>query len=101
MPYLALTAAPYYENTRQRAGADSLTGRRKPPSWWQQCSAPNTGVTFDHRGFGRTAEVENGPGGNAFAEDLRGLLDHLEVERAYLVAQSMGADLPRLRAARA
>ncbi len=62
-------------------------------SWWQQVPHFRQRyrcVTFDHRGFGRTAEVENGPGGNAYAEDLRALLDHLEVESAYLVAQSMG-----------
>jgi len=47
-------------------------------------------VTFDHRGFGRSADVEGGPGANAYAEDLRALLDHLGIERTFLVAQSMG-----------
>jgi 3-oxoadipate enol-lactonase len=62
-------------------------------SWWQQVPffrARHRCVTFDHRGFGRSAEVEGGPGGNAYAEDLRALLDTLEIDRAYLVAQSMG-----------
>jgi pimeloyl-ACP methyl ester carboxylesterase len=62
-------------------------------SWWQQVPFFRKRyrcVTFDHRGFGRTADVENGPGANAYPEDLRALLDHLEVDRAYLVAQSMG-----------
>jgi 3-oxoadipate enol-lactonase len=62
-------------------------------SWWQQVPffrQKYRCVTFDHRGFGRTAEVEGGPGGNAYAEDLRALMDGLDIEKAYLVAQSMG-----------
>ncbi|MBI2760876.1 MAG: alpha/beta hydrolase [Chloroflexi bacterium] len=62
-------------------------------SWWQQ--APHFRdryrcVTFDHRGFGRSADIENGPGGRAYPEDLRALMDTLGIERAFLVAQSMG-----------
>jgi 3-oxoadipate enol-lactonase len=62
-------------------------------SWWQQVPhfrASHTCVTFDHRGFGQSSEESNGPGGAAFVEDLRTLLDHLRIERATLVAQSMG-----------
>jgi 3-oxoadipate enol-lactonase len=62
-------------------------------SWWQQVPffrQKHRCVTFDHRGFGRSVEVESGPGANAFAEDLRALMDTLEIERTYLVAQSMG-----------
>ena len=62
-------------------------------SWWQQVPhfrQKYRCVTFDHRGFGRSADVENGPGANAYAEDLRALMDHLEIGRSYLVAQSMG-----------
>lgn len=62
-------------------------------SWWQQVphfSSRFTCVTFDHRGFGQSAEPDDGPGGAAFVEDLRTLLDHLHIERASLVAQSMG-----------
>jgi 3-oxoadipate enol-lactonase len=62
-------------------------------SWWQQVPffrQKYRCVTFDHRGFGRTEDVPNGPGGNAYQEDLHALLDTLEIERAYLVAQSMG-----------
>jgi 3-oxoadipate enol-lactonase len=62
-------------------------------SWWQQ--VPHfreryTCVTFDHRGFGQSREAAGGPGGAAFVEDLRALLDHLGIERTHLVAQSMG-----------
>lgn len=62
-------------------------------SWWQQ--VPHfrdryTCVVFDHRGFGQSVDAAAGPGGAAFVEDLRALLDHLAIDRATLVAQSMG-----------
>jgi 3-oxoadipate enol-lactonase len=62
-------------------------------SWWQQVpvfSRRYCCVTFDHRGFGQSPDVPNGPGSQAFVQDLTGLLDHLKIERASLVAQSMG-----------
>lgn len=62
-------------------------------SWWQQVPHFATRyacVTFDHRGFGQSVEGENGRGGTAFVDDLQLLLDHLGIERATLVAQSMG-----------
>ncbi len=62
-------------------------------SWWQQVTAFSKDyrcITFDHRGFGASVEPPNGPGRNAFVEDLKQLLDSLEVERTFLVAQSMG-----------
>ena len=62
-------------------------------SWWQQVpvfSRQYRCVTFDHRGFGQSPDVPNGPGSQAFVQDLKELLDHLKIERASLVAQSMG-----------
>jgi 3-oxoadipate enol-lactonase len=62
-------------------------------SWWQQVphfSRRYTCITFDHRGFGQSIEPEGGAGGAAFVDDLRTLLDHLQIEHASLVAQSMG-----------
>ena len=62
-------------------------------SWWQQVPALRDRfrcVTFDHRGFGYSRDVDNGPGRHAFADDLAVLLDHLGIERSYLVGQSMG-----------
>ena len=62
-------------------------------SWWQQIpffSQRYRCITFDHRGFGHSYDVPEGPGAEAFVDDLAGLLDHLEVESAHLVAQSMG-----------
>ena len=44
-------------------------------------------IRYDLRGFGKTAMVE---GPYSHHEDLRGLLDSLEVERAHLVGCSMG-----------
>jgi 3-oxoadipate enol-lactonase len=62
-------------------------------SWWQQVpvfAQQFRCITFDHRGFGQSPDVPDGPGTRAFVDDLRGLLDHLQIERAALVAQSMG-----------
>ena len=62
-------------------------------SWWQQIpyfSQNYQCVTFDHRGFGHSIDELEGPGTDAFVDDLAGLLDHLNVDRAHLVAQSMG-----------
>ncbi len=62
-------------------------------SWWQQVSYFARWyqvVTFDHRGFGNSGDNPEGPGQSAFVDDLRGLLDHLGVPQAVLVAQSMG-----------
>ncbi len=62
-------------------------------SWWQQVpvfSQKFQCITFDHRGFGQSPDEPGGPGSRAFVDDLRKLLDHLKVDRASLVAQSMG-----------
>ena len=62
-------------------------------SWFQQVPTFSKNyrcITFDHRGWGDSIEIPNGPGRNAFVEDLKQLLDYLEVERIFLVAQSMG-----------
>ncbi len=62
-------------------------------SWWQQIpffSQNYKCIVFDHRGFGHSLDAPDGPGGEAFVDDLRGLLDHLEIDSAHLVAQSMG-----------
>ena len=62
-------------------------------SWWQQLPAFSQQfrcVTFDHRGFGSSHDLQEGPGADAFVEDLRQLLDHLGIQRTALVAQSMG-----------
>ncbi len=62
-------------------------------SWWQQ--VPHfldryTCVVFDHRGYGRSADAPLPAGGAAFTDDLRSLMDHIGIDRATLVAQSLG-----------
>ncbi len=62
-------------------------------SWWQnvpELARRYRCVTFDHRGFGASRDLADGPGPGAFVEDLRQLLDHLGIERAALAGQSMG-----------
>jgi 3-oxoadipate enol-lactonase len=62
-------------------------------SWWQQVPAfarQYRCITFDHRGFGQSPDAPDGPGSQAFVEDLTHLLDHLKIDRVSLVAQSMG-----------
>ncbi|MDA0271201.1 MAG: alpha/beta hydrolase [Chloroflexi bacterium] len=62
-------------------------------SWWQQVPALADRypvITFDHRAFGRSQDLEDGPGRIAFGSDLRQLLDHLGVGRVHFVGHSMG-----------
>ena len=62
-------------------------------SWWQQVpvlSQRYKCITIDHRTFGYSRDVKDGPGRRAFVQDLTGLLDHLGIQKAALVGQSMG-----------
>jgi 3-oxoadipate enol-lactonase len=62
-------------------------------SWWQQVPVlahQYRCITFDHRGFGQSPDVPDGPGSQVFVEDLKQLLDLLKIDRVSLVAQSMG-----------
>ena len=47
-------------------------------------------VTWDARGFGRSTNRQRKAGPATSAHDLLALLDHLKIERAHLVGQSMG-----------
>ncbi|HRC62475.1 MAG TPA: alpha/beta hydrolase [Dehalococcoidia bacterium] len=63
-------------------------------SWWQQVPAFRGRyrvITFDHRAFGRSPDIEGGPGRTAFGADAVALLDHLGVGAVHVVAHSMGA----------
>jgi len=62
-------------------------------SWWQQVpefSRRYKVITFDHRSFGNSPDAPNGPGPNAFVQDLTALLDRLGVQKTALAGQSMG-----------
>ena len=62
-------------------------------SWWQQVpvlSQKYKCITIDHRTFGYSRDVKDGPGRRAFVQDLTGLLDHLGIQKTALVGQSMG-----------
>ena len=62
-------------------------------SWWQQVpyfAGRHTCVTFAHRGFAPSSEIPGGPDPADYAGDLAALVDHLSLDRVFLVAQSMG-----------
>ena len=84
----------YYESHGEGPAIVFLHGRGgNHLSWWQQIPHFRDRyrcVAIDHREFGLTREVPDGPGRRAFADDLHELLDHLKVDRACLVGQSMG-----------
>jgi 3-oxoadipate enol-lactonase len=61
-------------------------------SWWQQVpvlSRHYRCITFDHRGWGLSLDIDD-TGPAAFIEDLTSFVDHLRLEKPFLVAQSMG-----------
>jgi pimeloyl-ACP methyl ester carboxylesterase len=62
-------------------------------SWWQQVEAfagHCRCVFFNHRGFAPSRDETGQPQPERFARDLEALLDHLDIERTSIVAQSMG-----------
>ena len=61
-------------------------------SWFNQVPVLSKNyrtIAIDHRAFGNSEDVE-GIGASAYVDDLARLFDALELERAALVAQSMG-----------
>ena len=62
--------------------------------WWQQVgyfSERYKVVTVDLRGFGKSDEGTGGPDALQFPADVIGLMDHLKIEKAVVVGQSLGA----------
>ncbi|HXD91001.1 MAG TPA: alpha/beta hydrolase, partial [Candidatus Binataceae bacterium] len=95
MPHARINGIDLYYETHGEGPALVLAhgGGGNHLSWWQQVPALSPQyrcVTFDHRGFGESRDVTDGPGPNAYVEDLRQLLDHLGIAKAALVGQSMG-----------
>lgn len=95
MPFAAVNGIQlYYESHGSGPAIVFAHGRGgNHLSWWQQVpffSARYRCIIIDHREFGQSKEGPGGPGRAAFVEDLRGLLDHLEIRETFLVGQSMG-----------
>ena len=62
-------------------------------SWWQQVAhfaERFTCVSFAHRGFSPSRVEPGAAGVEAYADDLKALVDHLGLETVALVCQSMG-----------
>lgn len=62
-------------------------------AWYQQVpvfARSYRVITWDQRGFGRSTNTAGESGPAAAVKDLAALLDHLRIERAHLVGQSMG-----------
>ena len=96
MPFAELSGTDlYYEEYGEGAAVVFLHGAGSNHLvWWQQIPAFSQRyrcIVIDHRGFGRSTDPsQEGP--TRFGDDLQGLLDHLGVERAALVCQSMGGN---------
>ena len=61
-------------------------------TWWQNIPSfldAYRVVVLDHRGFGRSSDTPQA-GTEALALDVQAVLNHLGIERAHLVGQSMG-----------
>jgi pimeloyl-ACP methyl ester carboxylesterase len=94
MPYCAVNATNlYYESFGEGRPVVFVHGSGgNHASWFNQVHAFSSRcrvITIDQRGFGNS-EDSDGRGRSAMVDDLGGLLDHLEIARAVLVAQSLG-----------
>ncbi|VVE10230.1 alpha/beta fold hydrolase [Pandoraea terrigena] len=94
MPYFQTGASHIYYETHGRGlpvvmlhgvGGNHASWFYQLTGWAQRFQL----ITFDARGFGKSTDAES-LGRSAFTEDLTRLLDHLGIQRAALVAQSMG-----------
>ncbi len=94
MPFATVNGARlYYEQHGQGPDVVFLHGAGgNHMSWWQQIPALRDRyrcTVFDARGWG-VSTGEMALGRFVFGTDLVALMDHLTIERAHLVAQSMG-----------
>jgi 3-oxoadipate enol-lactonase len=95
MPFIETNGVNMYYEVHGQGPAVVLAhpGGGNHLSWWQQVPAfaqRYTCIIFDHRGHGYTRDLPDDPGAVAYAQDLVGLLDHLGIQRAAIVGQSMG-----------
>ncbi len=95
MPFTKLNGIDLYYEVHGEGPALVLAhgGGGSHLSWWQQApvfAQSYKVVTFDHRSFGRSFDTPDGPGPQAFVEDLTALLDHLDIQKATVAGQSMG-----------
>lgn len=95
MPFAPVNSIElYYESHGEGPAVVFAHGRGgNHLSWWQQVPFFRERyrcITFDHREFGQSKETPGGPGRAGFVDDLRCLLDHIGIDRTYLVGQSMG-----------
>lgn len=95
MPFVATNGINLYYEVHGQGPVVVLAhpGGGNHLSWWQQVptlAQAYTCLTFDHRGHGATRDLPDDPGAAAYAEDLVGLLDHLGIQQAAIVGQSMG-----------
>lgn len=95
MPSATLNGAVIYYEThgsgRPIVFAHGVGGNHA--SWFNQVaefSRSNLIVTFDHRGFGNSRDRPEPLGRSEFVRDLEELFNHLGLEKAVLVGQSMG-----------
>lgn len=94
MSYLTLNESRlYFESHGAGAPVVLLHGvGGNHASWFHQVQAWSESfqvISMDARGFGNSSDGE-GLGRSAFTDDLLRLLDHLEIGRVMIVAQSMG-----------
>ena len=95
MPFAPINGVDlFYESHGSGPAVVFLHGRGgNHLSWWQQVphfAKRYRAIAIDQREFGLTKDLEDGPGRKAFADDLHQFLDHLQIDRACLVGQSMG-----------
>ena len=95
MPYAEINGTQmFYESHGEGPALVFAHGRGGSHlSWWRQVPVFQREyrcVTFDHRGWGLTPGSGGQPEPATFVADLEALLDHLGIDRATLVAQSMG-----------
>ena len=96
MPFVHSHDAEVYYGTQGEGPAILFAhgGGGNAASWFAQVahfSPSHQCIAFDHRGFGRSRYEAERFEPDRYADDARAILDELGVERAHVVAQSLGA----------